>query len=327
LDRSELHRSRIVAGPASVGLVGFGRWGKVIAQSIEHHQFFHLAAIATRIADGELVGSRSAKIYTSASQMLKGENLHGIIIANSPQEHFGVALIAINMGLPTWIEKPLTLNLEESNILLEAGRRLHARVLVDHIFVHSPAWKLFKQASSNLGRVLRIETWGGGPLPIRDTVSPLWDWGPHDVALVLDLLQMTPKRVEATVVGNIGYNQRYNIRLDLQFSGDVKTTSLFGTAFPKNTRRISVLQERGIIHLDDFDRGTIEIYHNDTAKCKSREDIPIPRQLRPLDAALSKFHAIISSQREAISDLLLGNQVVQVLALAELHYAYNNGDQ
>lgn len=256
--------------------------------------------------------------------MLNNEKLDGLIIANSPQDHFGVALAAINMGLATWIEKPLTLNASESNILLETGRRLRARVLVDHIFVHSPAWKLFKQESSNLGRVLKVETWGGGPLPIRAAVSPLWDWGPHDSALVLDLLQSTPEKVEATVVETDGDNQQFNVKLELQFSGDVMTSSLFGTAFPKNTRKISVLQEHGNIRLDDFDLGTIKIHYNHTDRHKGLKEIPIPRLPRPLDATLSEFYSIITSQREALSDLLLGNQVVQVLTLAELSIRNGN---
>jgi len=318
VDRSELHRPRIVTGPAVVGLVGFGRWGKVIAQALEHHQLFHLAAIATRITDHGLIHSESTKIYTSSNQMLRSEKLDGLIIANSPDEHYGVALIAINMGLATWIEKPMTLNPEQSDLLLETGRRLNARVLVDHVFVHSPAWKIFKQASSKLGRILSIETSGGGPLPIRDAITPLWDWGPHDTALVLDLVQTRLEKVKANIVETIGDQQRHNVRLELQFSDGIKSTSIFGTAFPKRTRKISVVQEHGIIDLDDFDRGTIKIHHNNSSKNTGYEEIPIPLLPRPLDAALNDFRAMIISQREAISDLSLGNQVVQVLALAEL---------
>lgn len=298
----------------------------MIAKSLEQHPLFQLAAISTRIIDDELARSSSPKIYTNSRQMLDSERLDGLIVANSPQDHFGVALTAIEMGLATWIEKPLTLNANESKILLETGRRLHARVLVDHIFVHSLAWKLFKQASSNLGKILRVETWGGGPTPIRASVSPLWDWGPHDISLVLDLLQSAPEKVEATVAKRINDTHRFNVRLDLQFNHGVTTTSHFGTAFAKNTRKISILQEHGSIHLDDFDLGTIQIYFNHPDKEQSRQEIPIPRVPRPLDAMLSEFHLIITSQRESLSDLVLGDQVVQVLALAELSIRKDKND-
>jgi len=123
-------------------------------------------------------------------------------------------------------------------------------------------------------------------------------------------VQTRPEKVKANVVGTVGDQQQYNVRLELQFSDGIKSTSIFGTAFPKSTRKISVVQEHGIIDLDDFDRGTIKIHHNHASKHTSYEEIPVPLLLRPLDAALNDFRAMIFSQLEAISDSSLGNQVV-----------------
>lgn len=104
----------------------------------------------------------------------------GVIIATTPASHFQVALRALRYGLPMIIEKPVCLNSSHAGaLLLEASTEPHI-VFTGHTRLYSPAWMEFK---SKLGRIDSVYMQAGGPSPL----GWLWGWGPHLVAMCLDL--------------------------------------------------------------------------------------------------------------------------------------------
>ena len=221
MDSSELFGTLTTDRRTSIGLIGFGRWGQTIAQSINNSLNCRISALVSHypIASDKL--PKDCTVYNNSDEMYRSQKISAVIIANSPENHYQEALIALENNLPTWIEKPLTTNSMESLDLLTVSKRLNSRVFVDHIFVHSVGWSIFKKTSQDMVNLIRVQSAGGAPLPIRDSISPLWDWGPHDISLVLDLVGLKPLSISAGLQANTASEKKstFNTKLDLKFPG------------------------------------------------------------------------------------------------------------
>ena len=251
--------------------------------------------------------------------MYRSQKISAVIIVNSPENHYQEALIALENNLPTWIEKPLTVDTRESLDLLKVATRLNSRVFVDHIFVHSVGWSIFKNASHDMGKLIRVQSAGGAPLPIRDSISPLWDWGPHDISLILDLVGLKPLSINASIQENTVFAKKstFNTKVDLEFPDGTMTRSIFGNDFTEKTRQLTALFEFGQIEISDFEHGPILKISKLSMRDQEVIEIPIPRVPRPLDAAIIKFLELVTHTAVNLSDLQLGHDVVSILSEAE----------
>jgi len=319
MDSSELFGSLTTDRRASIGLIGFGRWGQTIARSLDNNKNCKISALVSHhpVASDQI--PKDCTVYSTSVEMYRRHSISAVIIANSPKDHYQEALLALENNLPTWIEKPLTDNSQESLDLLAVATRLNSRVFVDHIFVHSFGWSIFKNASHDMGKLIRVQSKGGAPLPIRDSISPLWDWGPHDISLVLDLVGLTPSSIKASIQGNTVFAKKstFNTNVDLEFPGGIITSSIFGNKFIEKTRDIRAYFEFGQLELSDFDNGPILKISKLSTRDQEIIEIPIPRIPRPLDAAITKFLELATDTAVNLSDLQLGHDVVSILSEAE----------
>jgi hypothetical protein len=115
-----------------------------------------------------------------------GEKADGYIIASPPETHYEIARDLLARGLPVIVEKPVTMDPGQAYELAGMGGIAFA----GHTRLYDPRWKAFKQFVS---RVTDVHCRAGGTK--RD---PWWDWGPHMVAMCLDL-GFNPRRARFVV--------------------------------------------------------------------------------------------------------------------------------
>src|SRR5262245_34852865 len=132
--------------------------------------------------------------------LLDAGAVDAIIVASPPQLHAEMANAAVDAGLPVLIEKPLTMDLGEATALRDRAEERRALVMVGHTHLYHPAYRALKALAPRYGAILGIDAEAGNLGPYRSDVPVLWDWGPHDVALCLDLLGTKPARSSARVV-------------------------------------------------------------------------------------------------------------------------------
>jgi predicted dehydrogenase len=157
-----------------IGIVGRGPWGKNVEKTLREDP---------RV-DTVLVRGRRW-------QDLLDTRLSGVVVACPPEHHVDVALPFVERGTPVFVEKPLALSSAEASPLVEAAAlRPSTPVLVDHVLLFSELYAPLRahvhESLARGGTVLRCSIeWTG--VRRREDVSPLWDYGSHVVALVLDL--------------------------------------------------------------------------------------------------------------------------------------------
>jgi Oxidoreductase family, NAD-binding Rossmann fold len=197
----------------NIVLVGSGKWGKNYISTISAMPHIKLI-VATRDNWKQLIDDKP----------------DGVIVCTPPESHIQIATWALEREIPVMIEKPLSLSRTEANALL----KFNSPILVNHIHLFSKAYQDMRQIISerSIDRILSMNFNNG---PIR-TYSSLWDYGCHDIAMVLDLVKNDPNIISAQEV----LNDRGSLfSIKLQFD-TFNAESLIGNGGHKLVRQFKV---------------------------------------------------------------------------------------
>jgi myo-inositol 2-dehydrogenase / D-chiro-inositol 1-dehydrogenase len=132
----------------SVGLIGFGAWGRCHAEAIAKTPGAELAAIATRSPESCAAARQqfpAARVYTDYRELLKKADLDLIDVVLPSHLHREVGCAALAAGRHLLLEKPMALSVAECDDLLDTARR-HQRILaIGHEMRLSSLWGKVKE--------------------------------------------------------------------------------------------------------------------------------------------------------------------------------------
>tara|TARA_Y100000766_G_scaffold281655_1_gene293526 strand:- start:887 stop:1492 length:606 start_codon:yes stop_codon:yes gene_type:complete len=157
--------------------------------------------------------------------------------------------------------------------------------------------------------------------PFREDVSPLWDWGPHDLALCLDLMGEMPLKIEAKFADlEINSNQiNSNIITKLFFSNGKYAELKFGNLMESKKRFIKLNFENNSYIFDPIKYQYIQEENNlqltelnpkDISKCIWIEN-------SPLEILIKDFMEDITKKRFKTNDIELANNVIEIIESIE----------
>jgi predicted dehydrogenase len=195
-------------------LIGKGRWGQRYIATLENYTNVKLT-VATRENWSSLIEKKP----------------DGVIVCTPPECHIEMASKALDRNIPVLIEKPLSLSLKEAEIL----KKYNTPVLINHIHLFSKNYQRIKTISPS-EKITKIFSEGFGNGPDRD-YSSLWDYGSHDVSMILDLMGTLPDKIKLTQEKITSTRQLYT--LEMQF-GQCTTKSIVGNGGHESRRTLSV---------------------------------------------------------------------------------------
>jgi predicted dehydrogenase len=245
------------------------------------------------------------------------ESLDGVIVASPPATHLPIAERFIEQSVPVLVEKPLCLDYSAAARFRDLAVAHRGLVFVDHVHLFSPAFRLLKQLSPSLGRITGIVSAGGRQGPFRSDTPALWDWGSHDLAMVLDLvgsepLQVSGRRTSRTAAGSGGFAE--NFELSLQFPNEIPARTTIGNGMAP-VRKFEVGHVQGTLIYDDLAEHKLAFRGrraSDDARIRAEIAASEPFRL-PLDCALESFCDAIRARRPDPHHLELAVSVVRIL--------------
>lgn len=303
------------ARPLRLGLAGAGPWGRNYVRTLSALPEARLVAIASRNPETAALAANDCAIVGDWRGLLDRE-LDGIIIATPPSTHLEIAATAVGQGLAALIEKPLCLDLEEAVRFRAMTASSRAAIVVNHIHLFSPAYRHLKSLLPALGPVRRIESAGGRRGPFRADTPALWDWGPHDISMCLDLLGCDPVRIAANrslrQPEQGGWAENY--ALELEFPGPILAQVKFGNLLDP-VRRFAVVFDGTTLVYDDLAAHKLMRWDGGNAGRRETERGQYPEisGTSPLQVAIQEFCHAIRTGSTCIASLDLAVRVTRLL--------------
>ncbi|XRB17753.1 FAD dependent oxidoreductase domain-containing protein [Pseudoscourfieldia marina] len=113
-----------------VGLVGLGRWGKVLQKKLE--------------TIGVLAWKGGREILPICDKIKEDQRVNWIFVATSAASHFELCKEALYQDRNVFVEKPCTTSLEETKALFQIADERGLSLFVDTVFLWRSEWKDLK---------------------------------------------------------------------------------------------------------------------------------------------------------------------------------------
>ncbi len=151
-----------------LGLIGAGGRGTYVCKVFNNTQQVTVGAVAEVWGDRldkTLTTYPGAKGFTDHRKLLEMKSLDAVLIATPDHWHAGCAIDALNAGKDVYVEKPLTLKIEEGPLIVKAAR-VNERVC--QVGMQQRSGSHYLQAkrdyidTGKLGKITLARTWWHG---------------------------------------------------------------------------------------------------------------------------------------------------------------------
>ena len=307
----------------NLGIIGVGRWGVRYLDTAE--RIWPDDSVQFKYGAGNSPGwttSRTDNIpenfFEYWEDLICRPDIDGVVIATPATTHYQIAAVALARKLPVLIEKPAALSSRETYGLLRLATQMKTVALVGHQHLHSPAFETMRKLL--MGNTIRkIECVAGGPGPIRDSCNALWDWAPHDLAMIFTLVPLENEDLikkllthvvkRASVVNGPGGGQTWQFSLALSHQGhpvDVEV-KISNQAQDKERRLVVTTTDNLALTYDDRAEQKLTV---------NGENIPVSGELA-LDRQLRGFVRAIENGPAHQADLTLALRIAETIESIE----------
>lgn len=190
-----------------MAVVGVGALGRHHARILSELDTAELVAVAepnatTGQAVAEKCGTRWVPDY---EQLIADDCIDAVSVVVPTTYHLKVASDFLRRGIPVLVEKPLALNVEQAETLVELSEQHRTPLQVGHVERFNPAFEI---AAKNCGTPKYIRGERLSPFAFRSAdIGAVHDLMIHDIDLVLDLVRAPVRRVDAFGISVLGVQE------------------------------------------------------------------------------------------------------------------------
>ena len=311
-------------GPSRVAVIGCGYWGKNLVRNF--HALGVLSAVVEQEADrlAEIAGPlEGCDAFTSMDKVLSNADIDAVAIATPAETHATLVEDALQAGKDVFVEKPLCLDMSEGQALVTLARETGRILMVGHLLWYHPAVLKLKTMldAGELGRIQYIYSNRLNLGKIRREENILWSFAPHDISVILGLLEEMPDSVR-TQGGNYLHSQISDVTVSLlSFPSGVRAHIFVSWLHPFKEQKLVVIGDRKMAVFDDVvDENKLLVFPH-TIDCKHR--IPVVHKAEgeavafdmeePLLAECRHFVHCVESRSTPRTDGEEGLRVLKVL--------------
>jgi UDP-2-acetamido-3-amino-2,3-dideoxy-glucuronate N-acetyltransferase len=238
----------------SVAVIGAGHWGKNLVRN-----FHSLGALDVICDANEEALKTFAEQYpgvetsVALSHVLRRPSVDAVVIATPAETHASIAREALLAGKHVFVEKPLALDVAEARDLTRLARDKGLVLMVGHLLQYHPAFlkTLAMARSGELGRIDYVYSNRLNLGMIRRQENSLWSFAPHDVSMVLSLIQEEPEEVLCQG-GCYLHSKIADVTVSmLRFPSGAQAHFFVSWLHPFKEQKLVVVGDRGMLVFDD----------------------------------------------------------------------------
>lgn len=325
-----------MAMPVEIGQIGLGAWGKNLLRNFTSINQCHVR-MACDADDATCAGAseafRGVVLTTRYEEVLKDDKIEAVVIATPPALHYKLAMEAIEAGKDVFVEKPLVLNLGDGKKLVKAALDNNRILMVGHIMEYHPASLQLKKYVEDgvLGEIYYLYSTRINLGKVRDIENSLWSFAPHDISLIIFLLDKYPLNVTATGSAYLQNNIEDVCFMTMHFKDKTMAHVHVSWLDPHKERKLTIVGSKKMVVFDDtqasekiwlYDKGVeSKLDYNTYGEYLSLRvgDITLPRVPggEPLRLECQHFLDCVKNRTQPRSDGRDGLRVLAVLQAAQ----------
>ncbi|GIV04878.1 MAG: oxidoreductase [Fimbriimonadales bacterium] len=318
-----------------IAVVGHGHWGKNLARVF--FQMNVLVAVCdNRLEVGQVVVEQypGVEFIVDYEALLRRADVNAVAIATPAITHYEMTKRALLAGKDVFVEKPLALIAAQGRELVELARQRERILMVGHLLRYHPAVNHLKHLidSGALGKLYYLYSNRLNLGRFRKEENILWSFAPHDVSVMLYLLNEMPIRVAAHGGSYLHPKIADTTITTLSFPSGVQSHIFVSWLHPHKEHRLVVVGSEGMAVFADTDPDhKLRVLKHPV---EWRERTPVPRlteaqsvpfeQVEPLYIECQHFLDCLKTRRTPYTD---GEEALRVLEVLEAcqHSLNQNG--
>jgi UDP-2-acetamido-3-amino-2,3-dideoxy-glucuronate N-acetyltransferase len=306
-----------------VAVVGVGYWGKNLVRNF--HELGALEALCD--ADRSLEGTykrsyEGVRFCSEFSKVLSDSSIDAVALATPAVKHYEMAKAALEAGKDVLVEKPLAIDVKHGEELVKLAEAKQRILMVGHILRYHPAILKLQRLIQDgaLGKINYLYSNRLNIGKIRTEENILWSFAPHDISVMLSLLNEMPTRV--TCQGGSYLNRDIpDVTLShFEFPSGVQAHIFVSWLHPIKEQRLVVVGSEKMAIFDDTAEHKLVLYPHrvewrnriPTAVKANGEIVDLEDQ-EPLRAECQHFLDCVKSRTSPVSDGAEGLRVLRVL--------------
>ncbi len=242
----------------NIGVIGYGYWGPNLVRNFSELSGANVKTVSD--FSPELLAKAKARypaiqITTDCNEIFNDPEIDAVAIATPVSSHFKLALAALKAGKHVMVEKPMTMNSEQSIELITEAKRQNRVLMVDHTFVYTGAVRKMAElvASKTLGDIYYYDSVRVNLGLFQHDVNVLWDLAVHDLSIMDYVLPARPYAVSATGISHVPNGPENIAYLTMFFENNLIAHLHVNWLAPVKIRRTLLGGSEKMVVFDDLD--------------------------------------------------------------------------
>lgn len=310
----------------NIALIGSGYWGKNFARVLS--ELGALAGVCDQNDD-----TANAIVEQCHSQrllwpnILKDAQIDAVLLATPPSTHFELAKEALESGKHVFVEKPLSLKVDDAKALCEIAKKAGKILMVGHLLHYHPVFQQLKKMSheGELGTVRYIYSNRLNFGKIRTIEDCMWSFAPHDISTVLSLANSPVKEMSSQLTPVVSKDLADMATLQLSFENGIRGHIFVSWYHPFKEHKLVVVGDKGMAVFDDTKPWEEKLLHyphrvdfvNGMPELSKADATPVAvSQKEPLKEECLAFMRAMETGKPPLTDGYEGLAVLDVLEQA-----------
>jgi len=293
-------------------LIGMGYWGKNYYRILNTNDNINLTAVVDTAPYDKL--NSKVQYFQNIENFIDSEHrIEAAVVSTPTNTHYEITKKLLSNNVHVLVEKPLALNSDEAEELINLARERGLVLLVDHTFLYNEAINFAINMIQNgeIGKLLHINFERTNLGPIRNDVSCLWDLTAHDISILNAITNLEPNQIKASSF-NTNKSEVFDmVNISLNYENNLFVTMFSSWLHPEKNRKIKIVGDEKMIIFDDlninepikiYDKKFDQIYdkqseqNNNSFFSFSIGDVTAPfiKSTEPLQKVVDHFTSLIS---------------------------------
>lgn len=241
-------------------VVGAGYWGR------NHIHTLNVLKILGGVVDSNIEALNEIKnkypnipTYLNLEDAIETGSFEAFTVATPAETHFKISKKIIESKKHVLVEKPLTLDIKEAELLVNLAKKKSVNLMVGHLLLFHPAIRKIKDLIND-GRIGKLQYIYSNRLnlgQVRTEENVFWSFAPHDISIFQYFTDSFPISINAYGSSFLQKGIYDSTITQLKYPNDVDGHIFVSWLHPFKEHRLVVIGSDSMISFEDSTKGSM----------------------------------------------------------------------